>query len=168
MAAVVVNRVLPELFNRREEALFDRLAPARTVAGRRWWRSRARAPLAVLDAASLATGCAAAGIEHVQRLRREAPEIPLLYLPFLFARPHGARARAPAGRRVWPTSSSEPSTARVDGATAPRQLDARLDQLLTASDVVIVCGAGGVGKTTAGRCAGRDRRGASSTPRCWC
>ncbi len=91
VAAVIANRVLPELFNRTEQALFDRLA--RT--GR--WRSaliaeHGEAAGSVLEVASLATALRRSRTVHLDRLRAEVGDVPLLYLPFLFARGHGARA----------------------------------------------------------------------------
>ena len=65
LAAVVANRVLPELFGRAEQELFDELA-----MGLR----RSRVP-------------------HLKRLRAGLPEgVPLLNLPMLFIRTHGTRA----------------------------------------------------------------------------
>lgn len=93
VAAVVVNRALPELFARPEEDLFDRLSKGAS-------RTRLRAAAGpavddVLDGARLAVGLRRAGAAHLNRLREAltaAGGIPLLYLPMLFARPYGARA----------------------------------------------------------------------------
>jgi hypothetical protein len=87
---VVVNRVLPELFGRKEEAVFEALA--------------APAPLAVLDdlaggdagpvleAARLAVTMRRTRATHLERLREGIdPDVPLLYLPYLFTRSHGLR-----------------------------------------------------------------------------
>ena len=47
----------------------------------------------VLAAARLAVTVRRDGVAHLERLRAEiAPEVPLLYLPYLFARAHGLRA----------------------------------------------------------------------------
>ena len=47
----------------------------------------------VLAAARLAVTVRRDGVGHLERLRAEiAPEVPLLYLPYLFARAHGLRA----------------------------------------------------------------------------
>ena len=93
LAAVVVNRVLPELFGRGEEEVFD-APPTRPAQARRGWRLAARRAGArprrasVLDAAELAV-----------RLRRDAGRAPRraaeraarraadrCYVPELFAR----------------------------------------------------------------------------------
>jgi len=91
LAAVVVNRVLPELFNEEEEALFDRLrgdpALVDALAG------VAGGPVApVLDAAELAVSLRRSRAGHLQRLRRELAGTELLYVPYLFQRSHGVRA----------------------------------------------------------------------------
>ncbi len=95
LAAVVANRVLPELFGRSEEAIFDALS---TQAGRRHL-SAALAPApsgeldAVLDAARLAMRVRRSGAEHLGRLASAlSPEVPLVHLPYLFGRSHGPRA----------------------------------------------------------------------------
>ena len=91
LAAVVVNRVLPELFGRSEEAIFESLrepdnsaALERAVGG----------PVApILDGAELAVRLRRTRAGHLQRLRQGiADRAPLLYVPYLFQRSHGARA----------------------------------------------------------------------------
>lgn len=91
LAAVVVNKVLPELFGRGEEEIFGHLRePAHldelvvAVGG----------PVEpVLDAAELAVTLRRTRAEHLGRLRRELPrEVPMLYVPYLFTREHGVRA----------------------------------------------------------------------------
>lgn len=90
LAAVVVNRVLPELFGRREQEVFDRLAePARTRA-----LSEAVGGPAdeVLEAAELAVTLRRTRARHLERLRDEVPaEVPQLLVPELFARSGGMR-----------------------------------------------------------------------------
>lgn len=96
LAAVVANRVLPELFGRGEEEVFDRL------------NDHTRAPVPeevlsaalgdgpvrqLLDGAELAVTLRRTRAQHLTRLRNELPEgTPLLYVPYLFQRSHGARA----------------------------------------------------------------------------
>jgi anion-transporting ArsA/GET3 family ATPase len=90
LAAVVVNRVLPELFGRNEEAVFEAL----TAPGRhRRPRGRRALPAGpVLDAARLAVTMRRTRSTHLERLREGIdPEVPLLYLPYLFTRSHGLR-----------------------------------------------------------------------------
>ncbi|HEY1988701.1 MAG TPA: ArsA family ATPase [Acidimicrobiales bacterium] len=90
MSAVVVNRVLPELFGRQEELVFDALATAgpseelaELVGGD---------PKPVLEAARLAVTMRRTRSTHLDRLREGIdPTVPLLYLPYLFTRSHGLR-----------------------------------------------------------------------------
>ncbi len=91
LAAVVVNRVLPELFGRREEELFDDLnteerlkAISNEVGG---------SGDNLFKAASLAVALRRSSTEHLERLRHELPKsIPMLYVPYMFLRTHGMRA----------------------------------------------------------------------------
>jgi anion-transporting ArsA/GET3 family ATPase len=91
LAAVVVNKVLPELFGRGEEEIFNRL-------GDEQFSSELAAAVggpvtAVLDAARLAVTLRRTRATHLTRLRTELPEdVPLLYVPYLFTRTHGVRA----------------------------------------------------------------------------
>ncbi|HEU5084107.1 MAG TPA: ArsA family ATPase [Acidimicrobiales bacterium] len=91
LAAVIVNRVLPELFNAGEEALFDRLrADGAMVAA---LADVAEGPVEpILDAAELAVSLRRSRAGHLQRLRDELPGTELLYVPYLFQRSHGVRA----------------------------------------------------------------------------
>lgn len=90
LAAVVVNRVLPELFGRGEEEVFTRLEapPARealdeSVGG-------GAAPL--LAGARLAVTLRRTRAGHLELLRESLdPAVPLLYVPELFTRSHGLR-----------------------------------------------------------------------------
>ena len=91
LAAVVVNRVLPELFGRGEEEVFERLR-ARAVRHRGQRRGRRRPRAA---ARRRAPGCDPP--PHARRPPRPAPwrprpALPLLYVPYLFARTHGLRS----------------------------------------------------------------------------
>jgi anion-transporting ArsA/GET3 family ATPase len=90
LATVVVNRVLPELFGRSEEAVFDRLCEppgpeelAGMVPGD---------PVPVLEAARLAVTLRRTRAGHLERLRAGIDHsVPMLYLPYLFTRLHGLR-----------------------------------------------------------------------------
>jgi anion-transporting ArsA/GET3 family ATPase len=90
LAAVVANRVLPELFGRAEEEVFDALAqlPADALA------DAVGGPVhQLLDGAQLAVTLRRTRGVHLALLRSELPEgTPLLYVPYLFQRSHGARA----------------------------------------------------------------------------
>ncbi len=92
LAAVVVNRVLPELFNAGEEALFDRLREDEAAVDA--LAEVAGGPVGpILDAAELAVTLRRSRAGHLQRLRDELPgDTELLYVPYLFQRSHGVRA----------------------------------------------------------------------------
>ncbi|MGH9185505.1 MAG: ArsA family ATPase [Acidimicrobiales bacterium] len=94
LAAVVVNRVLPELFGRGEEQVFERLCQPEHAA--LLAESTGLAPEsvgAVLDAAELAVTLRRTRAGHLGRLRASLAEgLPLLYVPELFTRHHGVRA----------------------------------------------------------------------------
>jgi anion-transporting ArsA/GET3 family ATPase len=95
LAAVVVNRVLPELFGRGEEEVFEKLlttvgapTPADVLSDEVGGPVR---PL--LDGAQLAVTLRRTRGTHLARLREGLPAgTPMLYVPYLFQRSHGARA----------------------------------------------------------------------------
>jgi len=90
LAAVVANRVLPELFGRGEEEVFDRLEalPEETLADAVGGPVRQ-----LLDGARMAVSMRRTRAVHLTRLRDELPAgTPILYVPYLFQRSHGARA----------------------------------------------------------------------------
>jgi anion-transporting ArsA/GET3 family ATPase len=91
VASVVVNRVLPELFSKGEEVLFDRL---RTPEGVAALERHVGAPVDdVLAGADLAVRMRRSRVPHLTRLREGLGEdVDLLYLPYLFHRSHGVRA----------------------------------------------------------------------------
>jgi anion-transporting ArsA/GET3 family ATPase len=93
LAAVVVNRVLPELFGRGEEEVFDRLADPES-GGEDLLEQRIGGSLKPLvDAARLTVTMRRSRTEHLERLRDAIdPGIPMLYMPYLFFRAHGLRA----------------------------------------------------------------------------
>jgi anion-transporting ArsA/GET3 family ATPase len=90
LAAIVVNRVLPELFGRGEEEVFDRIEQpalagvlATAVGGD---------VTPIFEAADLAVTLRRTRAEHLEHLRAAIdPAIPLLYIPYLFTRSHGMR-----------------------------------------------------------------------------
>jgi anion-transporting ArsA/GET3 family ATPase len=94
LACVIANRVLPELFGRAEEGVFDRLGEPGEID---WLARRVTAPTedlaAVMAAARLAVTIRRDGSAHLERLRASiGADTPLLYLPYLFSRAHGMRA----------------------------------------------------------------------------
>lgn len=86
--AVVVNRVLPELFTHADEAVFEALhePPARSVLD----DAAGSGVGAVLDGARLAVSLRRTRAVHLSRLR-EAVDLPMLYVPYVFSRSHGLR-----------------------------------------------------------------------------
>jgi anion-transporting ArsA/GET3 family ATPase len=91
LAAVVANRVLPELFGRGEEAVFDQLDEPAAEAVLSAAVGVSVRP--ILAGARLAVTLRRTRGVHLAKLRAELPEgTPLLYVPYLFQRSHGARA----------------------------------------------------------------------------
>ncbi len=91
LAAVVVNRVLPELFTRGEEEVFRNL---REPAGATALASAVGDSVEpLLDGAELAVRMRRTRAEHLGELREGLPAgVELLYVPELFQRTHGVRA----------------------------------------------------------------------------
>jgi anion-transporting ArsA/GET3 family ATPase len=91
LAAIIVNRVLPELFGRGEEEVFERLNDSDAVTELDRVMSGSTQPL--LDAARLAVTLRRTRAEHLEHLRESVPhDLPLLYVPYLFVRSHGLRS----------------------------------------------------------------------------
>jgi anion-transporting ArsA/GET3 family ATPase len=91
LAAVVANRVLPELFGRGEEEVFDRLREPGPMEALGALVGGPVEP--VLEGAQLAVTLRRTRGVHLARLRNELPSgTPLLYVPYLFQRSHGVRA----------------------------------------------------------------------------
>jgi anion-transporting ArsA/GET3 family ATPase len=90
VAAVVVNRVLPELFSGVDEEVFERLSEP-VMCDR--LADATRGPVApVLDAARLAVTLRRTRAGHLEHLRSSVdPTVPLLYVPYLFGRGLGLR-----------------------------------------------------------------------------
>ena len=91
LAAIVVNRVLPELFTDREEALFEELRTPHHIDALSKAAEGDVTP--IFDAAELAVTLRRTRAEHLATLRRALdPTLPMLFVPYLFTRSHGARA----------------------------------------------------------------------------
>ena len=91
LAAVVMNRVLPELFGRGEEDVFELLedGPARSELV----EAVGRGVEPVLDGARLAVTLRRTRAEHIDKLRAAIdPDRPLLFVPELFTKAHGLRS----------------------------------------------------------------------------
>lgn len=91
VAAIVVNKVLPELFGRGEQEVFDAL---NSVEGRRAFAQIVGDdPAALLDGADLASRLRRSRGKHLERLRSEIPgDRPMIFLPQLFSASHGIRS----------------------------------------------------------------------------
>ena len=169
LACVVANRVLPELFGHSEELAFNGLTRPATIE--LVARELETSPELVEDlfaAARLAVTVRRDGVAHLERLRAEiASDVPLLYLPYLFARRarasrHSPGCPCPVGgavdlsrpeRHLERRTESLPVPGRAGrfaeaGRSAEEEQTRHLEQLLSAKEVVVVCGPGGVGKTT--------------------
>jgi anion-transporting ArsA/GET3 family ATPase len=88
LGAVVVNRVLPELFTHADEETFEALRD--DEAGAVLTARGGPGSTAVLDAARLAVSLRRTRVAHLAELR-QAVELPMLYLPYLFVRDQGLR-----------------------------------------------------------------------------
>ncbi len=90
LAAVVVNRVLPELFTSSEEAVFEQLAEGPVADALASHSEDNLDPL--FEGARLAVTLRRTQARHLTRLRDELDgAAPVLYLPELFTRAHGMR-----------------------------------------------------------------------------
>ena len=91
LAAIIVNRVLPELFGRSEEQCFERLNEPALIGS---LSDIAGGPVdPVFDAARLAVTLRRTRAGHLDRLRAGvSADVPLLFVPELFSRTHGLRA----------------------------------------------------------------------------
>jgi anion-transporting ArsA/GET3 family ATPase len=100
VSAIVVNRVLPELFSRGDEEVFERLRTPALVPA---LAEVAGGPVdTVLDAARLAVTLRRTRAGHLDRLRESVPaEIPLLFVPYLFTRCHGLRTTAQTAEALF-------------------------------------------------------------------
>jgi len=88
LGAVIVNRVLPELFTRADEEAFDALRTPAAIE--RLERGSGPGAVAVLDAAKLAVSLRRSRSAYLGRLRDEV-DLDLLLVPYLFVRDHGLR-----------------------------------------------------------------------------
>jgi anion-transporting ArsA/GET3 family ATPase len=98
VAAIVVNRVLPELFSHADEDVFERLRQPASVAALNAKVAGDVTP--VLDAARLAVTLRRTRAEHLDRLQEAVRDIPLLFVPYLFTRGHGLRTTSQAAEAL--------------------------------------------------------------------
>ena len=91
LAAIIVNRVLPELFGRGEEEVFEKLSEPDCVEALSKAVSGDVGP--IMAAARLAVTMRRTRAAHLERLRSGVDQsVPMLYVPYLFARSHGLRS----------------------------------------------------------------------------
>jgi anion-transporting ArsA/GET3 family ATPase len=96
LAAVIVNRVLPELFGRGEEEVFEAMADTRELA-----EAAGGDVKPISEAARLAVTLRRSRAEHLERLREGLPaDLLTLYLPYLFLRSHGMRSTRQAAEAL--------------------------------------------------------------------
>lgn len=108
LAAVVANRVLPELFGNREAERFEQMrTPTELDAVAAAVTETSGHPVDssvlgdVFDAAELAVQLRRSRASHLTELRSGiGPDVPLLLVPELFTRSHGARATAKVAEAV--------------------------------------------------------------------
>lgn len=89
LASVVVNRVLPELFGRDEEEVFDAVRTPDRLAVLGETVDGDVTP--IFDAAELAVTLRRTRARHLASLRDRLGDVPMLYLPEVFARATGLR-----------------------------------------------------------------------------
>ena len=139
LGAVIVNRVLPELFTHSDEETFEALREpeaSELLADAR--RARARSRCSTRPGSRCR--CAARA-PCTSRSCATTVELPLLYVPYLFVRDHGLRVT----RMVADALGAEL------GHVSARPAEARattLEQLFATKEIVVCCGSGGVGKTS--------------------
>jgi anion-transporting ArsA/GET3 family ATPase len=91
LAAIIVNRVLPELFGRGEEEVFEKLSEPDCVEALSKAVGGDVGP--IMAAARLAVTMRRTRAAHLERLRSGVDQsVPMLYVPYLFARSHGLRS----------------------------------------------------------------------------
>ncbi len=99
VAAVIVNRVLPELFGRGEEVVFEKLAKPTPLAELRTEVGGDPAP--VVEGARLAVTLRRTRAGHLERLRDGVdPSVPMVFLPYLFTKAHGLRTIRQVARHL--------------------------------------------------------------------
>ena len=138
LATVIVNRVLPELFTTADEETFSAIREPAVAAALA--RSAGGGTTAVLDGARLAVSLRRSGAVHLAELDEQV-DLPLLYVPYLFAARAGPPRPAHGGRRARRGARAVSAPIEAGGANG-------LEQLLAAKEIAIFCGSGGVGKTS--------------------
>jgi anion-transporting ArsA/GET3 family ATPase len=88
LGAVLVNRVLPELFTRADVEAFEAMREPAALGA--LTKAAGAGVESVLEAAELAVNLRRTRASHLDELRARV-DLPLLYLPELFVRLHGLR-----------------------------------------------------------------------------
>jgi anion-transporting ArsA/GET3 family ATPase len=86
-SVIVANRVLPALFDRRQQGIVDRLDVARPALV----DAAGRGVTAVVAAARINESRRRIGAGHLERLQRACPDLPMVIVPELFTRATGRR-----------------------------------------------------------------------------
>ena len=86
-SVVVANRVLPALFDRRQSGIVDRLGHGEQLLV----DAAGRGVTSVVSAARINESRRRIGAEHLERLQRACPSLPMLIVPELFTRATGRR-----------------------------------------------------------------------------
>jgi anion-transporting ArsA/GET3 family ATPase len=87
VTTIVANRVLPALFDRRQQTVVDRLAEVEPLLV----AAAGKDVAAVVEAARVTEARRRVGSEHLGRLRTRTAPIPIVYVPELFTRATGRR-----------------------------------------------------------------------------
>jgi anion-transporting ArsA/GET3 family ATPase len=90
VTTLIANRVLPALFDRRQQAVVERLAEVEPLLV----AAAGKDVTAVIEAARITEARRRVGSEHLERLRAETAPIPVVYVPELFTRATGRRVVA--------------------------------------------------------------------------
>lgn len=88
LGAVIVNRVLPELFTHTDDSMFATLSTPPVVDA--LVAQVGAGTTAVMDAARLAVAMRRSRVAHLSHLR-DTIDLPMLFVPYLFARSQGRR-----------------------------------------------------------------------------
>ena len=88
LGAVIVNRVLPELFTHTDDSMFATLSTPPVVDA--LVAQVGAGTTAVMDAARLAVAMRRSRVAHLSHLR-DPIDLPMLFVPYLFARSQGRR-----------------------------------------------------------------------------
>ncbi|MGB0111779.1 MAG: ArsA-related P-loop ATPase [Ilumatobacteraceae bacterium] len=119
-SAVIANRVLPAMFNRREQGIVDRIDDAMPLLV----EAAGAAVQSVVDAARLTETRRATGAAHLHRLRaaldadEDTPDLPILTVPELFSRASGPRVVSLMAAALTDELDPEPARAGAEGGAA--------------------------------------------------